>query len=226
MSSKEKQSSSSTTVRVCKILLNVTDAAHDVSATKLRGFFGKIFVDDAEFHHHSEQSYHYPLVQYKKINGHLMVIGFQKYSNILVNKVSSIDMIKTCRGNYAICSKEIVLETFAVENADGIYEFVSPWLPLNEENYAIFNKLTLTEQKLFLENILVGNVLSCLKGLGIFVNYRVSSCLLYYRALSVRAHGNSFQGFRAKFWLNVSLPDFAGLGKSVSKGFGVIRRIQ
>jgi hypothetical protein len=205
-------------------VLNLADGSDDVSATKLRGFFGNLFVDDVEFHHHSEQSYHYPLVQYKKVNGRLMVLGFQNYSNVLVNKLSSVDLIKTQRANYSISNKEIFLETFEIENVDCVYDFVSPWLPLNEENYAVFQELTDVEQKVFLERILVGNVLSCLKGLGIFVTYRVISRLFYYQPVPVRAHGNSFQGFRARFGLNVSLPDFTGLGKSVSKGFGSIRR--
>jgi hypothetical protein len=202
----------------------LADASDDISATKLRGFLGNLFVDDVEFHHHSEQSYHYPLVQYKKVNGRLMVLGFQNYSNVLVNKLSSVDLIKTQRANYLISNKEIFLETFTIKNVDCVYNFVSPWLPLNEENYVVFQGLTDVEQKVFLERILVGNVLSCLKGLGIFVTYQVISCLFYYQPVPVRAHGNSFQGFRARFGLNVCLPDFTGLGKSVSKGFGSIRR--
>ena len=34
-----------------------------------------------------------------------------------------------------------------------------------------------------------------------------------------------FEAFKARFYLNVDLPDFVGLGKSVSKGFGTIRRV-
>ena len=101
---------------------------------------------------------------------------------------------------------------------------LSPWLPLNEANYSAFKDLGVEKQKAFLEKILVGNTLSCLKGLGIFVDYRVESYLVSFRSYTVRAHGNPFEAFSARFFLNVDLPDFIGLGKSVSKGFGTIRR--
>ena len=77
----------------------------------------------------------------------------------------------------------------------------------------------------FLEKILVGNTLSCLKGLGIFVDYLIESYLVSFRTYTVRAHGNPFEAFSARFYLNVDLPNFIGLGKSVSKGFGTIRRV-
>jgi hypothetical protein len=216
---------SAISVRGCRVMLNLNEEVNDVSATKLRGFFGNLFLDDPEFHHHSEKSYHYPLVQYKRINGQLMVLGFQKYANIVANKLSSIDTVTTTRGNYSVGNKEIILENSMIENVDCRYEFASPWLPLNEQNYADFKSLSSQEQKLFLERILVGNALSCLKGLGVFVNYRITPQLFCFLPLHVRVHGNSFEAFKARFSLNVSLPNFAGLGKSVSKGFGTIRRV-
>lgn len=212
-------------VRVCRVMLNLNETVNDVSATKLRGFFGNLFLDDPEFHHHSEKSYHYPLVQYKRINGQLMVLGFQEYANIVANKLSSVDTVTTTRGNYSVGDKEIIIENSLIENVDCRYEFASPWLPLNEQNYSDFKSLSSQEQKLFLERILVGNTLSCLKGLGVFVDYRITSQLVGVHPLQVRVHGNPFEAFEARFSLNVSLPNFAGLGKSVSKGFGTIRRV-
>jgi hypothetical protein len=211
-------------VKICRVKLNISEQ-NRISAVKLRGFCGNLFVEDTEFHHHSERSYHYPLVQYKRVNGELMVVGLQDYARILMNKMSNVDKISTMQGDFKIESHEISLQSCSIRNIPCGYEFATPWLPLNETNYASFMNLGVAEQKAFLEKILVGNTLSCLKGLGIFVDYRVSSQIATFRSFQVHAHGNAFEGFTARFFLNVELPDFIGLGKSVSKGFGTIRRV-
>jgi len=211
-------------VKICRVKLNVSDADY-ISAAKLRGFLGSLFVDDVEFHHHSERSYHYPLVQYKRVDGDLLIFGFQDYARVLMNKISVVDSISTRRGSFRIDSQELNLSTWQVRNTSCCYSFVTPWLPFNEVNYSAFSDCSKDKQKNFLEKILVGNTLSCLKGLGIFVDYRIEAYVVYFRSFCVSVHGNPFEAFTAQFFLNVDLPDFIGLGKSVSKGFGTIRRV-
>jgi hypothetical protein len=213
-----------TAVKICRVKLDVSDDQNYISAVKLRGFLGSLFVDDVEFHHHSERSYHYPLIQYKRVNGDLFVLGFQDYAKVLMNKMSVVDSISTGRGSFKVHSQELDLSSWQVCNVSCYYDFVTPWLALNEANYSDFKYCDKVKQKAFLEKILVGNTLSCLKGLGIFVDYRVEAFIVSFRSFCVGAHGNSFEAFTARFYLNVDLPDFIGLGKSVSKGFGTIRR--
>ncbi len=220
----EVDSQKASTIKLCIVKLNFSEPNY-ISAVKLRGFLGSLFVDDAEFHHHSERAYHYPLIQYKRVNGELMILGLQQYASVLMNKMSIVDSISTRLGSFNVNSQEISLSTWQVRNTSCCYDFASPWLPLNETNYSTFKNLDIEKQKVFLEKILVGNTLSCLKGLGIFVDYRIESYLVSFRTYTVRAHGNPFEAFSARFYLNVDLPDFIGLGKSVSKGFGTIRRI-
>ena len=211
-------------VKICRVKLNVSDGDY-ISAVKLRGFLGSLFVDDVEFHHHSERSYHYPLVQYKRVDGDLLILGFQDYARVLMNKLSVVDSISTRRGSFRVDSQEMNLSTWQVRNTSCCYDFVTPWLPFNEVNYSVFRDCSNDKQKNFLEKILVGNTLSCLKGLGIFVDYRIEAYVVSFRSFCVSVHGNPFEAFTARFFLNVDLPDFIGLGKSVSKGFGTIRRV-
>ena len=212
-------------IKICRVVLNADDACNDVSAVMLRGFFGNLFVDDPEFHHHSEKSYHYPLIQYKKVDGKMIIVGLQEHSTILMNRVASVDRITTPQRNYDISSKEIDIMTHILRESTSLYEFATPWIPLNEENYKAFKEMDEDQRKGLLERILVGNILSCLKGLGIFVDYRVTSRITWFRPMLVRAHGNPFEAFQARFYLNIDIPDYIGLGKSVSKGFGAIRRV-
>ena len=179
--SKEADQQKEPSVKICRVKLNVADQNY-ISAVKLRGFLGSLFVDDAEFHHHSERSYHYPLIQYKRVNRELMILGLQEYASVLMNKMSIVDSISTGRGSFKVDSQEISLSTWQVRNTSCCYDFASPWLPLNEANYSAFKDLGFEKQKAFLEKILVGNTLSCLKGLGIFVDYRVESYLVSFRS--------------------------------------------
>jgi hypothetical protein len=222
--SKVLMSQKEAVVKICRVKLNVSDNDY-ISAVKLRGFLGSLFVDDVEFHHHSERSYHYPLIQYKRVSGDLLILGFQDYARVLMNKVSVVDSISTRRGSFRVDSQEMNLSTWQVRNMSCCYDFATPWLALNEVNYSVFRDYDKEKQKAFLEKMLVGNTLSCLKGLGIFVDYRIEAYLVSFRSFCVSAHGNPFEAFTARFFLNVDLPDFIGLGKSVSKGFGTIRRV-
>ncbi len=211
------------TIRICRVKLNVSDQNY-ISSVKLRGFLGSLFVDDVEFHHHSERSYHYPLIQYKRIKTDLLILGLQEYAKVLMNKMSVVDSISTKQGNFKVYSQELDLSTWRIRNVSCCYDFVTPWLALNEANYSEFKYCDSSKQKAFLEKIIVGNTLSCLKGLGIFVDYRIESFIVSFSSFCVSVHGNPFEAFTARFFLNVDLPDFIGLGKSVSKGFGTIRR--
>ena len=212
------------TIAISRAILEVKDTNPPLSATQLRGYIGNLFIDDPEFHHHSDHSYHYPLIQYKSIDRKLIVIGLQQYAKILLNKVSQLDHITTPRGSVKVQAVDIQLDTCNIDSQTHSYQFVTPWIALNEQNYEKFRFLPENERKPFLAKILVANTLSALKWLGIFLNYRATSTIITYAPIKVNTHHNVFEAFHAYFSLNIGLPDYLGLGKSVSKGFGVIRR--
>jgi hypothetical protein len=107
------------------------------------------------------------------------------------------------------------------------YSFLTPWLALNEENYARYQASALTERQRLLERILIGNILSMCKGLGYVVTEKieVSRLDVYPVRTPVRLKGIEMTGFKGTVAVNFELPDLIGLGKSVSRGFGTVRRI-
>ena len=96
------------------------------------------------------------------------------------------------------------------------------WLPLNQVNrdkYEFMNDLR--ERVLFLERILTGNILSFAKGLGIHFEKQIDCGITQMQEKGVMRYKNiNFETFDIKFWSNVSLPNYIGLGKGVSHGFG------
>ena len=213
-----------TSVKICHATLDF-DSDYLVTPVKLRGFLGHLFTNISEFHHHSENSYHYPLIQYKKVDKKLLVVGIGDYAEVIFQNMSGLEHITTETQKIPLNSIEIKTTMFGVKVNPQRYKFASPWLALNEKNYAKFKELKENEKKPFLEKILVGNILSLLKGMGIFVEHTISVSIVKFSTRQVTTHQNKFAGIFAEFDCNTELPEFLGLGKSVTKGLGVITRV-
>jgi len=107
------------------------------------------------------------------------------------------------------------------------YDFISPWLGLSQKNYKIYiekyTKKGQKEQSQFFRKVLIGNILSFAKG----VNWWIKEKIIVVPSLldlSVRFKGEEMVGFKGYFFSNVYLPNYIGLGKSTSRGFGIIKR--
>jgi hypothetical protein len=209
-------------VTICYTTIGI-DSDKIISITSLRGFFGNSFISIPEFHHHSESSYHYPMIQYKKIGKELILMGISKYAELVFEKLSTIDKI-------LINNKEIPVNNIQIELTkneiklleDTNYRFITPWLALNEKNYKTYLKLATKERKPFLERILVGNILSMLKGLGIRIEFKIDVKISKISSKTTQVHYNKFVGFYCDWNSNILIPKYCGLGKSVSKGYGTV----
>lgn len=212
------------TINVCYAMIEVEVSKH-ISPTSLRGYIGHLFTNIPEFHHHSEKSYHYPLIQYKNIKGHPSVLGLNEYAQIVYEKISQLEYVVTSDKKLRISNIELKTLTHNLALGSFGYYFISPWIALNEDNYAKWKESERNKRKEILEKILLGNILSMLKGLGIFVDYRVIVQLLGFKTRLATAHNNKFIGMYAHFSCNLDLPEYIGLGKSVSKGYGMLEHM-
>ncbi len=211
------------TINICYSKISV-DSDITLTATQLRSYIGYRFITDTEFHHHDDRPYHYPLIQYKRVRGQLYVMGISNCSRLVFDRVSGLQYIVLAKKNIPITN--IIFENTKHRLTDEIttYSFSSPWIALNTENYTKFKNIDSRFKKRFLEDILVGNLLSMLKGLDIRISYQLYVNIKWYKEIPIIAHKHSFSGFHANFTTNLSLPKYIGLGKSVSKGFGIIHR--
>ena len=212
-------------IKLCYAILTIASEKR-VSPMLLRGYLAHMFANISEFHHHSPHANHYPLIQYKRIDGKLAVIGMSEYADVVYENMASLDHITTKTEKISLENIELKKTIYTPDILQLRYEFTSPWIALNEKNYAEFRKLKGQEKKRLLERILVGNILSMLKGLGIFTDQRIVVSIERWRSVITTAHDNKFAGIFCKWSSNLALPEYCGLGKSVSKGFGVIERIK
>ena len=105
---------------------------------------------------------------------------------------------------------------------------VRKWLPLNSKNHKLYNELEgLKARADFLEKVLIGNVLSMCKGLGIKLEREVKCEII--DILDTRKmiyKGVKMDSFDVEFLLNVTLPDYSGIGKGASLGMGVVKMMK
>ncbi|MDR0912819.1 MAG: hypothetical protein LBM96_09505 [Methanobrevibacter sp.] len=207
-----------------------TDKKIMESSSKLRGYFGNEFKDYPLLHNHYDNNsylYTYPLVQYNVFNGNVTILGIEEGVNTLKEISSEIKTLNLGKNSYCVNEKIIHEKEYEVApTRDELhYKFVSPWLALNSKNNELFKNInSWKDKKLFLNKILTGNILSMAKGLGIIVNRQIypkthlDERNVYYKSIAMK-------GFVGEFKIKFRIPNFFGLGKGVSNGFGTVKEI-
>ena len=201
-------------------------------AHKLRGYFGNLFKEHSPvLHNHYEDGrfrYRYPEIQYKVIKKIPTLIGINEGADLLPKLFLKIKNININGQQFPVTAKNI--ECKAVEtgfsNSLHEYEFTTLWMALNQQNYPKYQNLKSAKEKQeMLNSILVGHILSFFRNTGIELgpNERLMA-KVDLREKSTRFKENKMIAFSGKFIVNALLPDEIGLGKSVSRGFGTIKR--
>lgn len=199
------------------------------SAQELRGFFATKFTEYTELHQHDADKfiYRYPVVQYKMIDNTPMVIGINEGAEVLKQIYDDYNEIRLGSNIYQIVERGISLkdEEFGISEKIHSYEFVTPWLALNQENYRKFYTLKgKVERDEFVRKILIGNIISMSKSMGYDVPGQIK-CDANVHFKKDRLKDVSVMTFTGKFYANFIIPDYLGIGKSVSRGFGAVRQL-
>jgi Cas6b C-terminal domain/Cas6b N-terminal domain len=215
-----------TTISFPEIRLPQRAAAH------LRGFFGNYFREHSVLlHNHYEDGssrHRMPLVQYKVIRGTPTLVGIQDGAQVLAELFFKMKSIRIEDRDYDLMERDISLRQTQVGVGDGLnnYQFVNPWMALNQENHQLYLSKDVGERKTMLEGILTANILSFYKGVGHQVSpeQRILSSLRIKKEKISGFKDQRMTTFVADFTTNAMIPDWVGLGKSVARGFGTIER--
>jgi hypothetical protein len=183
-----------------------------------------------EFHNHigEKLSYSEPLIRYDSSVGKLSVVGIQNGAML----VKSLPRLKSLRlGDRDLVVHDQRLAPSRVEvgpiESPVRYRFASECLPLNQDNYSEWRRVSIEEKNRLLQRILIGNLLSFAKGIGLNVTQRIElHCDLEPTAFRVLKPGVRMLGFTGEFCANFMLPPLWGLGKSTARGFGTIQAME
>lgn len=210
-------------------LIIKTDKKLTASPAKIRGFMGNEYKDYPILHNHYANDkflYSYPYVQYKVINGEIVIVGIDEGADLLKKIAPELSTLNLDK-EYKITEKLIHEKEFDIKpsSEEKHYKFITPWLGLNQNNYKKYiNTKSWKDKKEILNKVLVGNLLSMSKGLGIIVNKRLYA-KTHFEEKIVEYKGVKMNGFTGEFKIHYDIPDYFGLGKGVSQGFGCVKQI-
>lgn len=196
---------------------------------KLRGFFAAKDINDILLHQHDAEKfrYRYPLVQYKVLHHTPHVVAFEEGISSVYPQLMEDAPLTIGDTAYPTDSLTIRLDSVWIGDCKEMrgYRFATPWLCLNQENYRRYQESTPEEKTALLDKILIGNILSLTKSLGIEVKGRLEA-KTELKEIAVNFKNERMRGFIGGFWVNYTIPDLLGLGKSVSRGFGTVKHIK
>ena len=182
------------------------------------------------FHNHRQEGfrYAYPMVQYKLINQQAAIVCVKEGVEAIGQFFATASLAMR------LGEREVKLEIDAIRPRttqmqiwDSAFRYrINRWLPLNSKNFQEYQKIeSLGERIAFLERILVGNLLSLAKGVGITfeeqLTCRITSLSQPY---TLRHKQTSLLSYNIEFTTNLSLPEYIGLGKNAALGYGVVTR--
>jgi hypothetical protein len=183
------------------------------------------------FHNHTNDGlrYAYPLIQYKRINGKAAIVCIEEGTESIGEFFSGFG------GMAQIGNREVMLELDNVkveqtlmQEWDSLFTYsIRKWLPFNSENFEKYQQTEGLKDKMeIMEKILIGNILSFAKGVGIHFEKEVLCTITDLTSVGMLRYKDvDFDAYDAHFKTNVLLPNYAGLGKGVSHGFGMVVRL-
>ncbi len=212
------------------LILRFKNKIYQEEVSQLRGAINDLLKDknNVLFHNHEGDNfrYSYPLIQYKRINQCAAMVCINEGTEAIGLLLMQVDF--HCQlGHHEV---ELEIDTvkanqFLIQTWDSNFTYtIRKWLPLNQENYPDYTKLEgIGEKCQFLERILTGNILSMGKCLGIHFDNEVNCKILNMDEPTLIRYKNvKMMSFDLEFKTNVSLPDYVGLGKGASTGFGMV----
>jgi hypothetical protein len=214
-------------VEYTAIRMNVEGELGLPHARWLRGAIGG-HMKRPEFHHHAGKAfvYQHPLIRYVVCERQAMVLGLAEGAFLLRN----LPALETLRLGPQ-CFRVLDCTTQADRLELGpcpepvIYRFQSPYLALNQENHAAWQRSDPFTRRHLLERVVVGNLLSLAKAVGLHVSVRLHAEVdLVPDGWHDLKPGVRLLGFRGALQVNFLVPDDWGIGKSSARGFGTLTR--
>ena len=199
------------------------------SADELRSFLNKKMAEYITLHKDDTAGFihRYPVLQCKQIKTGLIMIGISQGAGWLCRSTHDRTILGTGESTCRITARDPAIrsEPFGVADASITYEFLTPWLALNQQHAKKFYDLNGKLQRdAFMQKLLAAHLHTLAKSLDYGITIPVS-CEAKVRFRRDRIGRENVIVFLGKFVTNLTIPDYLGIGLSVSQGYGTIKRI-
>lgn len=218
-----------------KLPILIVQFSNEITPQEIQFFRGAVIASlnekDILFHNHTESGvvYRYPRIQYKRIHKKAAIVCVKE-------GIKSIGELFCAESyHYKFGEREVDMRIDTINTYQTDIDFCEEpkryrllnWLPLNSENYKEYQAIEGMAQRItFLEEKLVGNLLSFFTEMGFRAEQKIElhitditgQRLAHYKGVKLMA-------FDIEFKVNLVLPQYIGLGKSASIGYGTLTRI-
>jgi hypothetical protein len=199
------------------------------SSDEFRSFLSKKF---AEYSAHPLTDttgfiHRYPVLQCKQVKRNLIVTGISQGADFLCQLTGDRTILGAGEGSCRITARDpgIRSELFGITDTPITYEFLTPWLALNQQHAKKFYDLNGKPQRdAFMQKLLTTQLATLAKSLDYAITAPIT-CEAKVRFLRERIDRENVIVFLGKFRTNLQIPDYLGIGRSVSQGYGTIKRI-
>ena len=182
---------------------------------------------DVLFHNHKNTTslrYAYPLIQYKRIGGKAAILCVGEGVNAIGEFLSLPSLnVQINTETVTLNIERAIPKVTTAQVWDDAFSYTTrKWLPFNSDNYTRYCNLPTDEEKqLFIERLLVANILSFFKGAGITVEKEIACKITSLtNARLLKFKNTKLMAFDVCFDSNVTLPNYIGIGRHTSVGFG------
>lgn len=183
------------------------------------------------FHNHKgdeEYLYRYPLIQYKVTEKKASIVCLEEATDDIHHLLQQRDLdlrVGDRSASYTI--EHIDLHYHEVQTWEREFQYsLLNWQALNQKFYLRYQELEDDgpAQIELLESILRGHILAFATGINWQVEARITAKITQVKEIKpLTFKGRDILAFTLQFKTNVSLPNYIGLGKGSSVGFGVVR---
>ena len=183
------------------------------------------------YHNHTGEEtfrYSYPLIQYKQLNGKAAIVCVEEGIELVGQLLSCFS------GEIRLGERETTCSVATVASSNELVQMLDTpveyrlhhWLPLNSKNYEQYqNTDSMVERIQILERVLIGNILSFLSGVDIHLEEQLHVHITDILNQKANTYKNVIlMSFDVKFKTNISLPEYIGIGKNASIGYGILTK--
>jgi hypothetical protein len=199
------------------------------SLEDLRLYFTRQLADNSVIQEQSSpvHIHRYPVIQCKQVKNSLLVIGIGQGADLLWAVSSNGNELLTGQSTCTIIKRdqEIRNEKVGISESLQRYEFLTPWIALNQQNAKKFYDLKgKPERDAFMQKILNGALSTFARSIDCDLREPLI-CRSKVRFRRERIHDENVMVFLGTFETNLRVPDYLGIGQSISKGFGTLRLV-
>jgi hypothetical protein len=152
-------------LNICKLFFNDLDLPVRYNE-KIRGYISSKYSENDILHNHigNKFIYRYPLVQYKLIAKNPIIIGINEGADFVAKFGIENDKLILDGVKFAISESQIIktVAEFGWGEDYIDYEFITPWIALNQTNIIKYKNGSNIEKEELLKKILIGNIISML----------------------------------------------------------------